>query len=236
MWITAIIGGASAFVENTLGQIFKEKNDDGTFKGGPAFYINKTMKKPGLANLFSLVVCIVYGFMFNAMQANTIASGFSNSFNSTAWIVGLCVVIISAFVIFGGLKRISDITSFLVPFMAVAYLALVIFILITNFAKVPHMFGLIFEDAFNMRAGLGGLFGTAILNGVKRGLFSNEAGMGAVPNASSVADVSHPALATYYDYLKQLKSGKDPVFDPKNIKELSPYLDEITAWYVDENL
>ena len=145
------------------------------------------------------------------------------------------------------------------------------------------MFGLIFEDAFNMRAGLGGLFGTAILNGVKRGLFSNEAGMGAVPNASSVADVSHPAkqgliqalgvyldtilicsatafviiigceeiylnpdlrglditqaaLATYYDYLKQLKSGKDPVFDPKNIKELSPYLDEITAWYVDENL
>lgn len=376
MWITALIGGASSFVENTLGQVFKERNEDGSFKGGPAFYIDKTMKKPGLANLFSIIICIVYGFMFNAMQANTIASGFSNSFNSTAWIVGLIVVIISGFVIFGGLKRITDITSLLVPIMALAYIGLVIFILITNITKVPHMFALIFEQAFNMKAGLGGLFGTAILNGVKRGLFSNEAGMGAVPNASSVADVSHPAkqgliqalgvyldtilvcsatafviiiggeeiylnpnlkglditqaalateigpwvqhflticvlmfafssiignyyygennilamglgntglviyrilvlifvflgaigdfsvvwntgdifmgimaiinliilmiigkvaVACYYDYMKQLKSGKDPVFNPSAIKELSPYLDEITAWDNTEN-
>ena len=371
MWITALIGGASAFVENTLGQIFKEKNDDGSFKGGPAFYINKTIKKPGLANLFSVIICIVYGFMFNAMQSNTIASGFSNSFSTTPWIIGLLVVIISGFVIFGGLQRISDITSLLVPVMAVAYIGLVIFILITNITKVPHMFGLIFKDAFNLEAGLGGLFGTAVLNGVKRGLFSNEAGMGAVPNASSVADVSHPAkqgliqalgvyldtilicsatafviiiggeeiylnpnlkglditqaalateigpwaqhflticvlmfafssiignyyygennilamglgkigltiyrilvlafvffgsvgdfsivwntgdifmgimailnlvvlmiigkcaIATYYDYIRQLKEGKDPVFNPREIKELSPYLDEIKAW------
>lgn len=371
MWITALIGGASAFVENTLGQIFKEKNDDGSFKGGPAFYINKTIKKPGLANLFSVIICIVYGFMFNAMQSNTIASGFSNSFSTTPWIIGLLVVIISGFVIFGGLQRISDITSLLVPVMAVAYIGLVIFILITNITKVPHMFGLIFKDAFNLEAGLGGLFGTAVLNGVKRGLFSNEAGMGAVPNASSVADVSHPAkqgliqalgvyldtilicsatafviiiggeeiylnpnlkglditqaalateigpwaqhflticvlmfafssiignyyygennilamglgkigltiyrilvlafvffgsvgdfsivwntgdifmgimailnlvvlmiigkcaVATYYDYTRQLKEGKDPVFNPREIKELSPYLDEIKAW------
>ncbi|WP_394019608.1 alanine/glycine:cation symporter family protein [Anaerococcus cruorum] len=371
MWITALIGGASAFVENTLGQIFKEKNADGSFKGGPAFYINKTIKKPGLANLFSVIICIVYGFMFNAMQSNTIASGFSNSFSTTPWIIGLLVVIISGFVIFGGLQRISDITSLLVPVMAVAYIGLVIFILITNITKVPHMFGLIFKDAFNLEAGLGGLFGTAVLNGVKRGLFSNEAGMGAVPNASSVADVSHPAkqgliqalgvyldtilicsvtafviiiggeeiylnpnlkglditqaalateigpwaqhflticvlmfafssiignyyygennilamglgkigltiyrilvlafvffgsvgdfsivwntgdifmgimailnlvvlmiigkcaVATYYDYIRQLKEGKDPVFNPREIKELSPYLDEIKAW------
>lgn len=371
MWITALIGGASAFVENTLGQIFKEKNDDGSFKGGPAFYINKTIKKPGLANLFSIIVCIVYGFMFNAMQSNTIASGFSNSFDSTPWVIGLIVVVVSGFVIFGGLKRISDITSLLVPVMAIAYIGLVIFILITNITKVPYMFGLIFKDAFNLQAGLGGLFGTAILNGVKRGLFSNEAGMGAVPNASAVADVSHPAkqgliqalgvyldtilvcsatafviiiggeeiylnpnlkglditqaalaseigpwaqhflticvlmfafssiignyyygennilvmglgntgliiyrilvlvfvffgsvgdfstvwntgdifmgimaiinlfilmiigkcaVATYYDYKRQLKEGKDPVFNPRNITELSPYLDDITAW------
>lgn len=371
MWITALIGGASAFVENTLGQIFKEKNADDSFKGGPAFYINKTIKKPGLANLFSVIICIVYGFMFNAMQSNTIASGFSNSFSTTPWIIGLLVVIISGFVIFGGLQRISDITSLLVPVMAVAYIGLVIFILITNITKVPHMFGLIFKDAFNLQAGLGGLFGTAVLNGVKRGLFSNEAGMGAVPNASAVADVSHPAkqgliqalgvyldtilicsvtafviiiggeeiylnpnlkglditqaalateigpwaqhflticvlmfafssiignyyygennilamglgkigltiyrilvlafvffgsvgdfsivwntgdifmgimailnlvvlmiigkcaVATYYDYIRQLKEGKDPVFNPREIKELSPYLDEIKAW------
>lgn len=371
MWITALIGGASAFVENTLGQIFKEKNEDGTFKGGPAFYINKTMKKPALANLFSVIICIVYGFMFNAMQSNTIASGFANSFNTRSWIIGLIIIILTGFVIFGGLQRISDITSLLVPVMAVAYLALVLFILITNITKVPHMFDLIFSEAFNMRAGFGGLFGTAILNGVKRGLFSNEAGMGAVPNASSVADVSHPAkqgliqalgvyldtilicsatafviiiagegiylnpdlqgleitqaalaneigpwaqhflticvlmfafssiignyyygennikamdlgnkgltvyrilvlmfvflgsigdfsivwntgdvfmgimavinliilmivgkcaVASYYDYKKQLNEGKDPVFNPRNIKELHPYLDEITAW------
>lgn len=371
MWITALIGGASAFVENTLGQIFKEKNADDSFKGGPAFYINKTIKKPGLANLFSVIICIVYGFMFNAMQSNTIASGFSNSFSTTPWIIGLLVVIISGFVIFGGLQRISDITSLLVPVMAVAYIGLVIFILITNITKVPHMFGLIFKDAFNLEAGLGGLFGTAVLNGVKRGLFSNEAGMGAVPNASAVADVSHPAkqgliqalgvyldtilicsvtafviiiggeeiylnpnlkglditqaalateigpwaqhflticvlmfafssiignyyygennilamglgkigltiyrilvlafvffgsvgdfsivwntgdifmgimailnlvvlmiigkcaVATYYDYIRQLKEGKDPVFNPREIKELRPYLDEIKAW------
>ena len=371
MWITALIGAASSFVENTLGQIFKEKNPDGSFKGGPAYYMNKTINKPLLANIFSIIVCIVYGFMFNAMQSNTIAAGFSNSFDSRPAIMGIIVVVISGFVIFGGLKRISDITSLLVPVMAVAYLGLVLFILITNITKVPHMFALIFENAFNLKAGLGALFGTAVLNGVKRGLFSNEAGMGAVPNASSVADVSHPAkqgliqalgvyldtilvcsatafviiiggegvylnpdleglaitqaalateigswaqhflticalmfafssiignyyygennilamgfgniglgiyrfivliflflgsvgdfsmvwntgdvfmgimaiinliaimmigkiaVATYFDYMKQLKEGKDPVFNPKDIKELDPYIDNITAW------
>lgn len=193
MWITALIGGASSFVENTLGQVFKEKNEDGTFKGGPAYYMNKTINKPLLASLFSLIVCLVYGFMFNAMQANTIVAGFSNSFNIRPSIIGIIIVILSALVIFGGLKRISDITSLLVPIMALAYLGLVLFILITNLDKVGPMFALIFREAFSMKAGFGGLFGTAILNGVKRGLFSNEAGMGAVPNASSVADVSHPA-------------------------------------------
>ncbi|MET3617062.1 AGCS family alanine or glycine:cation symporter [Peptoniphilus olsenii] len=193
MWITALIGGASSFVENTLGQIFKETNPDGTFKGGPGYYMNKTLKKPILGTLFSIVICVVYGFMFNAMQANTIASGFTNSFDVAPWVIGLIVIIIAAFIIFGGLKRIADITSLLVPVMAIAYMAMVLFILITNITKVPHMFGLIFSEAFNFKAGFGGLFGTAILNGVRRGLFSNEAGMGAVPNASSVADVSHPA-------------------------------------------
>ena len=139
--------------------------------------------KPLLASLFSLIVCLVYGFMFNAMQANTIVAGFSNSFNIRPSIIGIIIVILSALVIFGGLKRISDITSLIVPIMALAYLGLVLFILITNLDKVGPMFALIFREAFSMKAGFGGLFGTAILNGVKRGLFSNEAGMGAVPNA-----------------------------------------------------
>lgn len=193
MWITALLGGASSFVENTLGQIFKESNDDGTFKGGPGYYMNKTLKKPILGTLFSIVICVVYGFMFNAMQANTIASGFATSLDTKPWIVGVIIIILAAFIIFGGLRRIADITSLLVPIMAVAYMVMVLFVLITNITKVPHMFGIIFSEAFNFKAGFGGLFGTAILNGVRRGLFSNEAGMGAVPNASSVADVSHPA-------------------------------------------
>lgn len=193
MWVTALIGGATSFVENTLGQIFKEKNPDGTFKGGPSYYMSKSLKNPHIASIFAVVICIVYGFMFNAMQANTIASGFASSLNIKPWIVGLIICIFAGFIIFGGLKRIADITALLVPIMAIIYIILVLVILLTNITKVPHMFGLIFKEAFNLKAGFGGLFGSAILNGVRRGLFSNEAGMGAVPNASAVADVSHPA-------------------------------------------
>ena len=193
MWITALIGGASSFVENTLGQVFKEKNPDGTFKGGPAFYMEKALKKPKLAATFSVVIAIVYGINFNAMQANTIAAGFNSSFNLDKKIVALFLLILAGIIIFGGLKRIADVTSLLVPVMAIIYMGVVLFIIIKNIKLVPHMFGVIFGGAFNLKAGFGGLFGTAILNGIRRGLFSNEAGMGAVPNASAVADVSHPA-------------------------------------------
>lgn len=193
MWITALIGGASSFVENTLGQVFKERNPDGTFKGGPAFYMEKALGKPKLAALFSIVIALVYGINFNAMQANTIAAGFNSSFGLDKRIVAVCLIILAGLIIFGGLRRIADVTSLLVPFMAIIYMAVVLFIVIKNIALVPHMFGLIFEGAFSLKAGFGALFGTAILNGIRRGLFSNEAGMGAVPNASAVADVSHPA-------------------------------------------
>ncbi|SHH54054.1 alanine or glycine:cation symporter, AGCS family [Anaerosphaera aminiphila DSM 21120] len=193
MWITALIGGASSFVENTLGQIFKEKNEDGTFKGGPAYYMTKALGLPKLGIIFSVIVAVVYGFMFNAMQANTIAAAFSGSFNIDVRIVGVVLIAIVAVIIFGGVRRIADVTSLLVPVMAVAYMALAIFIIIKNIALVPHMFGIIFKSAFGIQAVVGGGVGAAILNGVRRGLFSNEAGMGAVPNASATADVSHPA-------------------------------------------
>lgn len=193
MWITALIGGASSFVENTLGQVFKEKNSDGTFKGGPAYYIRKALNKPKLAIVFSVVISIVYGINFNAMQANTIAAGFNSSFGVNKKIIALILIILAGIIIFGGLQRIADVTSLLVPVMAIAYILVVLFIIIKNIKLVPHMFGIIFKSAFNLKAGFGGLFGTAILNGIRRGLFSNEAGMGAVPNASAVADVSHPA-------------------------------------------
>lgn len=193
MWVTALIGGASSFVENTLGQVFKERNPDGTFKGGPAFYMEKALKMPKLATLFSIVISVVYGINFNAMQANTIAAGFNSSFGFDKKIIALALIIVSGLIIFGGLRRIADVTSLLVPFMAIIYMVVVLFIVIKNIKLVPHMFGLIFGGAFSLKAGFGGLFGTAILNGIRRGLFSNEAGMGAVPNASAVADVSHPA-------------------------------------------
>ena len=193
MWITALIGGASSFVENTLGQVFKEKNPDGTFKGGPAYYIRKALNKPKLAIVFSVVISIVYGINFNAMQANTIAAGFNSSFGVNKKIIALILIILAGIIIFGGLQRIADVTSLIVPVMAIAYILVVLFIIIKNIKLVPHMFGIIFKSAFNLKAGFGGLFGTAILNGIRRGLFSNEAGMGAVPNASAVADVSHPA-------------------------------------------
>lgn len=197
MWIIALIGGASSFVENTLGQVFKVRNEDGTFRGGPAYYMTKALKKPGLGILFSVVISVVYGFMFNAIQANTIGAAFTNTFNISTSMVGLILVVIAGLIIFGGLRRIADVTALLVPFMAILYLGLAIFVMITNITLVPNMLALIFRSAFGLQAAVGGTVGTmirmAMLNGVRRGLFSNEAGMGAVPNASATADVSHPA-------------------------------------------
>ena len=193
MWIIALIGGASSFVENTLGQVFKEKNDDGTFRGGPAYYMTKALGLPTLGIIFSIVISVVYGFMFNSIQANTIATALTNSFNLSPSIAGIILMVVVGLVIFGGVRRIADVTSLLVPVMALAYMGLSIFIILKNITLVPAMFGLIFKSAFGIRAVAGGTLGAAILNGVRRGLFSNEAGMGAVPNASATADVSHPA-------------------------------------------
>ncbi len=193
MWIIALIGGASSFIENTLGQIFKVQNDDGTYRGGPAYYMSKALGLPKLGMIFSVIIAVVYGFMFNAIQANTIASAFANTFNVKEGTVGIIVAIIAGFIIFGGIRRIADVTSLLVPIMATAYIGLAIFIIITNITLVPSMFKIIFENAFGLRAIGGATLGTAILNGIRRGLFSNEAGMGSVPNASSTADVDHPA-------------------------------------------
>lgn len=193
MWVIALIGGASSFVENTLGQIFKEKNSDGTFRGGPAYYMTHALGLPKLGIVFSIVISVVYGFMFNSIQANTIASAFSNSYGVKEYVVGAVLIVVVALVIFGGVRRIADVTSLLVPFMAIAYMGLALLIIFKNISLIPSMFAIIFRSAFSLQAVAGGTLGAAILNGVRRGLFSNEAGMGAVPNASSTADVTHPA-------------------------------------------
>lgn len=193
MWIIALIGGASSFIENTLGQIFKVDNGDGTYRGGPAYYMEKALGLPKLGVIFSVIISVVYGFMFNAIQANTIASAFANTFNINEGAVGIAVAVIVGFIIFGGIRRIADVTSLLVPVMAIAYIGLSVFIVLKNITMVPYMFKVIIENAFGLKAVGGATLGMAILNGIRRGLFSNEAGMGSVPNASSTADVDHPA-------------------------------------------
>ncbi|MDO5717622.1 MAG: alanine/glycine:cation symporter family protein [Tissierellia bacterium] len=193
MWIIAIVGGATSFVESTLAQIYKVKDEDGTFRGGPAYYIEQVLGKRWLGVVFSIIISITFGFMFNAMQANTIGSAVNNSTGISHWIIGIVLVILTGLVIFGGVKRIAEISSKIVPVMAVIYMLVAIFVVIKNIAFVPKMFGLIFSNAFGIRPVVGGGIGAAILNGVRRGLFSNEAGMGSVPNAAATADTSHPA-------------------------------------------
>lgn len=197
MWLMALIGGASAFVESTLAQVYKVK-DGKEFRGGPSYYIERALGKRWLGVLFSvlLIACFAYGF--NGLQTYNMSSALAYyipDYNSTIIpaVVGLVIAAATAFVIFGGVHRIGFITSVIVPIMAGIYILMGVFITLTNFGKVPEMFAMIFEGAFDFRAIFGGFAGSTVLIGIKRGLFSNEAGMGSAPNASATASVSHPA-------------------------------------------
>ncbi len=196
MWITALLGGASAFIESTLAQIYKVK-EDGQYRGGPSYYMEKALKKRWMGVLFSvlLIACFAYGF--NGLQtynmSSTLEYYIDNYFN-TQWplVVGIVLAILTAIIIWGGAGRIGFISSVIVPVMATCYILLGIVTLIMNVAEIPAMLKLILENAFNVRAMTGGFAGSAIVIGIKRGLFSNEAGMGSAPNASASADVDHP--------------------------------------------
>ncbi|CDI49270.1 alanine/glycine:cation symporter family protein [Clostridium tetani] len=192
MWIIALIGGATSFIESTLGQIYKVRDGD-TFRGGPAYYIEQALGKRKLGVFFSILTAVTFGFIFNSVQANTIASSFSKAFGIKPIYIGILLSIVTGYVIFGGVKRIANVSATIVPIMATIYIFVALFIMIKNITLVPHMFGMIFSNAFGVKAAFGGTLGTAVMNGVKRGLFSNEAGMGSVPNAAATADTSHPA-------------------------------------------
>lgn len=192
MWIIALIGGATSFIESTLGQIYKVKDGD-TFRGGPAYYIEQALDKRGLGIFFSVLTAVTFGFIFNSVQANTIASSFERAFNIKPIVMGGILLIITGIVIFGGVKRIASVSSKIVPIMATIYIIVALFIMVKNIVLVPKMFGMIISNAFGAKAAFGGTMGMAIMNGVKRGLFSNEAGMGSVPNAAATAHTSHPA-------------------------------------------
>jgi len=196
MWITALIGGASAFVESTLAQIYKVKQN-GQFRGGPSYYMEYALGKRWLGVLFSILLILCFAYGFNGLQAYNMSSAMeyyipNYSQTSGSAVVGLVIAAAMAFVIFGGTQRIGFFSSVVVPVMAGLYILLGFVIMIMNIAEIPAVFALIFREAFDVQAIIGGFTGSVIVIGIKRGLFSNEAGMGSAPNASASADVEHP--------------------------------------------
>lgn len=192
MWVVAIIGAASSFIESTLAQLYKEKAPEGNYIGGPAFYMEKGLKKRWMGVLFSILITISFGFVFNAVQANTITMSVQSTFGLDRTVVGLIVAALTGVVIFGGVRRIANVSEIMVPIMAGAYLILAGYVLITNFSQIPTVLSIIFQNAFGFEQIVGGTFGGVVMLGIKRGLFSNEAGMGSAPNVAATAEVSHP--------------------------------------------
>ena len=196
MWIIAIIGAASAFIESTLAQIYKKRSEDGSCYGGPAYYIEGAFNKRLLAVVFSVLLIITYGFGFNMLASYNLQSTFSGySFydaNTTPWIIGCLIAALVCFCLFGGGKRIVKITGFLVPVMGVTYILVALLVVLLNVTSLPSIFVRIFSDAFDVKAIFGGFSGSCVMYGIKRGLFSNEAGVGSAPNASATAEVEHP--------------------------------------------
>ena len=191
MWIIALLGSASAFIESTLAQLFKKRHKD-SFIGGPAFYILKGLKQPWLAALFAVLISVTFGLSYNSIQSNTICSAMNVAFGFDPIIVGIVLAGISLVVIFGGIHRIARVSSILVPLMALGYLLLALFVIFRHLDLIPQVFTLIFQDAFGIRPIAGGGIAATLMNGIKRGLFSNEAGEGSAPNVAATASTSHP--------------------------------------------
>ena len=196
MWLIAIIGSASAFVESTLVQIYKKKGPDGSY-GGPAYYIQAAFRNKPLAIVFSVFLILTYGFGFNMLASYNLQSTFSSYgfYNPeiSPWIIGLILAVIVGYCLMGGGSRVIKVTSFLVPIMGVAYILVALLIVVLNIKALPDVFSTIFSEAFNFEAIFGGFSGSCVMFGIKRGLFSNEAGVGSAPNASASAEVAHPA-------------------------------------------
>lgn len=211
MWLTAFLGMSSAFVESSLAQLFKVRDaENQQFRGGPAYYITQGLRQKWLGVFFALALILAYGFVFNAVQANSIIDATSHAWGwdkanpivnmgglhiEISW-VGLALVLMTSLIIFGGIKRIAKVAESFVPLMAFLYLAVALYIAIINLPLLPGIFQLIFSKAFEFDAAAGGFFGAmvsmAMMQGIKRGLFSNEAGMGSAPNAAAASDVKHP--------------------------------------------
>ena len=196
MWIIALIGGASAFIESTLAQIYKKRGSDGVSYGGPSYYIENALGSRGIGVLFAVALIATYAVGFNMLASFNLQDSFRvYDFyvpGKTSWMIGAVLAVLAGYCILGGGKRIIKYTSLLVPVMGVIFVIMALIMILINAKHIPAMFGMIFEDAFNFKAIFGGVAGSALVQGIKRGLYSNEAGMGSAPNAAASASVSHP--------------------------------------------
>ncbi|MED3622855.1 alanine:cation symporter family protein [Bacillus thermocopriae] len=192
MWVITFIGSSAAFVESTLAQIYKEKQD-GEYRGGPAFYIEKGLGWKWFGVIFAIATLLAMAVLMPGIQANSIAEGMKNAFGINNSITGLVVILLMGLIIFGGVKRIARVAELVVPFMALGYLLLALTIIAINFERIPEVFGLIFKSAFGAEEMFGGILGSTIMWGVKRGLYANEAGQGTGAHPAAAAEVSHPA-------------------------------------------
>lgn len=191
MWVVAFLGSANAFVESTLAQLFKVRGEN-SFRGGPAYYISKGIGKMWYARTFAVLITITFALAFNSVQSNTIAIALENSFGIEPAVTGVILTALTLAVIWGGIQRIARINEIVVPIMAVFYLLLALYVVVVRIGYFPHVMRMILENAFGIGPAAAGGIGMAMIMGVKRGLFSNEAGEGSTPNAAATADVSHP--------------------------------------------
>ena len=191
MWIIALLGAASAFVESTLAQLYKTRHNK-AYVGGPAYYMWKGLHSRWMSLTFAILITLTFGFAFNSVQSNTICEAMTKAFDWNPVYMGSILTLLTAACIFGGLRRIARISSVIVPIMALGYILLALVIVIMRIGELPHVIGLIISHAFGWEQVFGGGVGMAVMQGIKRGLFSNEAGMGSAPNAAATASVSHP--------------------------------------------
>ncbi len=191
MWLIALLGSANAFIESTLAQLYKRR-EKGSYVGGPAYYMEKGLGKRWLGVIFAILITITFGFTFNTVQSNTICAAFDASFGFSPAVVGGILTALTLLIIFGGIHRIAKISSIIVPIMALGYILLALVVVLMNIKLIPGVISHIIDSAFGWEQAVGGGLGAALMQGIKRGLFSNEAGMGSAPNAAATAEVSHP--------------------------------------------
>ena len=191
MWIIALLGSSSAFIESTLAQLYKVRGES-SYIGGPAYYMKKGLKQPWMGVLFAILIIFTFAFAFNTVQSNTICAAFEQAFQVDHTWMGIILTALTLMIIFGGIQRIAKVSSIIVPVMALGYILLAFIIVGMNITQLPAVFKLIVSSAFGWEQAFGGGIGVALMQGIKRGLFSNEAGMGSAPNVAATADVTHP--------------------------------------------